>query len=176
MVQACSKLNNMNKPTTISLMAVALTGGLLITGCSSSPEELKENMNDKMENVQKQINELPSEPTVADWESERNDVLQELRDLRETIDRRLSSSNEKLAGKNLKPSERTDEMAVQAELIREKDRVEVAIANVESAETGTWISIKEDTRKTTNEVKDWWSRLKENVDKKTDADKDNDGH
>ena len=47
---------------------------------------------------------------------------------------------------------------------------------VEGATSDTWNDIKIEANKTSQDAKDWWSRLKDNVDQKTDADKDNDGH
>ena len=47
---------------------------------------------------------------------------------------------------------------------------------VQNATSTTWNEVKAEASKTSEDVKGWWGRLKDNVDKKTDADHDNDGH
>ena len=163
-------------PLRLSLVVTTFAMGALLTSCSETPAEKQDEMQNKMENVQEEMNDVKTADTRAEWENERTDVLDKLRNMRDDIDGELDRCNERLADKGLKASQRTDETAMQAELTREKARVEELIVRVEGSNEGTWMTVKEDTRKTSDEVEGWWARQKENIDKKTDADKDNDGH
>ncbi|MBL0127632.1 MAG: hypothetical protein IPP83_09245 [Flavobacteriales bacterium] len=161
------------KMTTLLAPAIAL--GLLLPGCSNTVDEQKAETNAAMAKVQERM-DAASARTAATWESERAEMLRDLRQLRDDIDNKLTSSNARLAGKGLKPSERKDEEAMKAELSTEKVKVERLIADVEGANDSTWESVKTSTKKAAEDVKSWWSRLKENVDKKTTRDADHDGH
>lgn len=165
----------MNIPTTLAL-ATTLVGGLLLAGCGNTAQDQSEKMENKMEGVQEDLNETSAADTRADFERERNDVLNELRSMRDDIDSELARTNERLAKTDLKADKRAEHEALKVELVDQKGRVEVLIANVEGSQEGTWISVKETTRRTSDEVGNWWTRMKENVDKKTDVDNDKDGH
>lgn len=166
----------MNSPKNIALMVAAVAGSLMLWSCSDTPAEQSDEMNAKMEDVQEKMDDAAEAPTMAAWENERNDILGDLRGMRDDIDAELGRCNERLAGTGLKPSERADEVAMQAELMSEKTAVEELIAKVEGSNEGTWVTVKEDTRKASDEMKGWWARFKDNIDKKTRSDKDMDGH
>ncbi len=166
----------MNTPKNLGLMATVIAGCLAFASCSDTPAEQSEEMNAKVDQVQDKMEDASAAPTLAAWENERNDILSDLRGMRDDIDAELGRCNERLAGKGLKPSERTDELAMQAELMREKTTVDELIARVEGSNEGTWVAVKEDTRKASEEVQGWWARFKDNIDKKTRSDKDMDGH
>lgn len=168
--------NIMNNPKNIALVVAAVAGSLTLWSCTDTPAEQSDEMNAKMDQVQEKMEDASAAPTLAAWENERNDILSDLRSMRDDIDAELGRCNERLAGKGLKPSERTDELAMQAELMREKTTVEELIARVEGSSEGTWVAVKEDTRKASEEVQGWWARFKDNIDKKTRSDKDMDGH
>lgn len=146
--------------------------------CSQSdPQEARDTMNNKLDKVQDKMQDANREAeTAQEWVSERNDILEDLRDLRENIDVQLAKHTEKLAAKDLKATVRREHEEMKAEYEKEKGVVEGLITNVEGATDATWATVKTDTRKTSDEVKAWWTRMKENMDRNTDADKDNDGH
>ena len=159
------------------LIAASVAGSLLLAACSNTPDQQKAESRAAMESVQDKMNETAaSAKTPAAWESERTEILNDLRGIRDNIDGKLATCNERLAGKDLKPSQRNDEEMMKSELIREKTQVETLISNVEGATDNTWTSVKADTKTASDEVEGWWARVKDNVDKKTDSDKDNDGH
>jgi hypothetical protein len=166
----------MKRFTYIALASITL--GLTLPGCSSnSPEEQQEKTAEKLDKVEdKMLDADHDADTRAEWEKERTDVLEDLRNLRDDIDKKLSGTNEKLARTDLKTSERRDEEAMKAELEREKGIVAGLIKDVENASETTWAQVRVDTRTASDKVKDWWNRFKDNVDKKTDRDNDNDGH
>ena len=155
-----------------------LAAALLTIGCSQNdPQEARETMNNKLDKVKDKMNDAGREAgTREEWVTELNDILADLRDLRDHIDNKLARHTEKLAAKDLKAADRREHERMKAEFEKEKGVVEGLITNVEGATDGTWESVKADTRKTSREVKDWWDRMKENADRKTDADNDNDGH
>ncbi|MEO8589139.1 MAG: hypothetical protein ABI432_07220 [Flavobacteriales bacterium] len=167
---------NTVKTMNIAVLVTALSGGLMLASCSETPKEQSEEMNKKMEGVQEEMQDVATADTRAEWQNEREDVLTKLRNMRDDIDKELNRCNEKLAGKDLKASERAEQTAMQAELMREKTTVVDLLAKVEGSDQTTWSTVKEDTRKTSDDVEAWWKRFKDNIDKKTDADRDNDGH
>ncbi len=156
--------------------AAFLVGGLLFMGCSTTPSEQKADTNKELDKIEDKMEDATVARTEHAWESERADVLKDLRDLRDNIDSKLAETNVKLADKDLKPSERNDAEALKAELVKEKNVVEGLIQKAENATDPTWESTRVEIRTSSDDVKGWWARLKDNIDKKTDADKDRDGH
>jgi hypothetical protein len=160
------------------LVAGAISGlALLFTGCAeNTPEEQREETNEKLDKISETADNANAADTRAEWEAERNEMLTELRQLRHDIEDQLGKTNEKLARKDLKPSERTDTEALKAELEREKAKMDRLITDIENANETNWATIKLDTRKGADDVRTWWQRFKENVDRGTKADADKDGH
>jgi len=76
----------------------------------------------------------------------------------------------------LKADERQKQEAMRAELRKEKDIVSEQLANVEGATDSNWSTVKSDARKAMDDIKLWWDKQEEKIDRKTDADKDHDGH
>ncbi len=154
----------------------ALTFGLW--GCAQNdPQEARDTMNNKLEKVEDKMQDANQEAdTRKEWVEEQNDILEDLRDLRDKIDGQLATHTEKLAAKDLKTADRREHETMKAELDKEKGIVEGLIKNVEGSTDATWTTVKEDTRRTSEEVKAWWNRMKDDLDRKTEADKDGDGH
>ena len=147
-----------------------------MASCGNTAQDQSDKMENQMEDVQKDLNEVSTADTRAEFERERNDVLNDLRQMRDDIDKELSNTNERLAKTDLKAEKRASQEALKAELVDQRTRVEGLIANVEGSAQGTWISVKEETKRASDEVGNWWMRTKDNVDKMTDMDKDKDGH
>jgi len=165
----------MKIPTTI-VLATTLVGGLFLASCGNTAQDQNEKMENKMEDVQDDLNETSAADTRAEFDRERNDVLNELRTMSNDIDSELARTNERLAKTDLKADKRAEQEALKVELIDQKGRMDVLISNVEGSQEGSWVSVKETTKRDAAEVGNWWTRTKENVDKKTDADNDKDGH
>ena len=159
-----------------TLALAAFAGSLLFASCSNTPAEQKEETDKKLEKIEDKMADSEVANTPKTWEIERNEILEDLRGLRNNIDAKLAETNVKLADTKLKPSERKAEEAMKAELTREKDTVEDLIKRSEDSTDTTWETVKADIKKGADDVKTWWARQKENVDKKTDADHDKDGH
>lgn len=147
-----------------------------MAGCSNTPAEQRAETEKKVDKIEDKMADSRMADTHVEWEKERADILADLRDLRDNIGSQLSKVNVDLADKKLKPSVRKDKEAMKAELEREKTNVEGLVAKAENATDATWSSTKADLDKASNDVKGWWARFKENIDKKTDADNDKDGH
>ena len=165
----------MNTYAQKGMFLTALAGTLIFMSCSNTPAEQQEKVNDKLENVKDKASDMNAE-AGAQFDRDRKAVEDDLTDLRNNIDGKLKDTNDKLAKKDLKPSERKEAEAMKAELEQEKTKVDAEMAKVTSATAETWNDVKVEANKTSDDVKSWWGRLKENVDKKTGSDKDNDGH
>lgn len=151
---------------------------LMMCACAQNdPQDARATMNDKLDKVEDKMQEANREAdTRQEWVTERNDILKELRDLRTRIDDQLARHTERLAAKDLKAADRREHEAMKTEYDKEKAIVEGLIHHVEGATDATWTTVKADTRKGADDVKAWWDRMRENTDRKTDADNDNDGH
>lgn len=167
----------MISPTT-RLLAIAMGGSTLLFafGCSETPQDQRDHMNDKMENVQEKMDQANEADTHQEWVEDKNAVAKDLRDLQMNIDDRLAKTEEKLADKDIKASERSKQEAMRTELKKEKDIVGAQLANVESATDGNWNTVKSDARKAMDDIKIWWDKQAEKVDEKTGSDNDHDGH
>ncbi|HEY0978455.1 MAG TPA: hypothetical protein VGE21_13360 [Flavobacteriales bacterium] len=152
--------------------AVALA---FLASCSSTPEDQRETMNDKMENVQDKMEDVAAADTRQEWVEEKNEVVKELRDLQTNIENKLAKTEEKLAAKDLKAKERAEHEAMLVELKKEKAIVADHLSAVEAGTAANWSTVKSDARRSMDDIKVWWDKQKDNVDAKTDADKDGDG-
>lgn len=163
------------KTTTTLVIATTIAGGMLLMGCSNTAEDQADKMENKMDQVQDELNDASEADTRAAYERERGDALDKLYSFRENIDRELVSVNERLTNKDLGADKRAKQEALKAELETQQAEVGRLITSVENSQQGTWLSVKEETREASNEVESWWNRTKDNIDKMTDADKDMDG-
>ncbi len=159
-----------------ALAIAAITGSLLLAACSNSPAEQSADMEKKMDKIEDKMADSKVADSPAEWENEREAILKDLRDLRDNIDRKLARTTEKLASKDLKPSERTEQEAMRVELNREKDKVAAAITKAENATDANWNASKAELRQAADEVQGWWARQMEKIDVETKADNDKDGH
>ena len=66
--------------------------------------------------------------------------------------------------------------ASRVELKDQMKRLEDGLDQVDRSTNETWKDVKENTSKTTEDVDNWFERQAEIIDRKTDADKDMDGH
>lgn len=160
-------------------MAAALCGGILLTGCSETPAEQAEGTSDEMQKIADDAANTEVR-TSLDWEKQRNQILADLRDLRDGIDKQLGTTSAELAKKDLKADERAKHEAMKVELDREKGLVDASIAEVEGIGTDAAPADRETVRvkaeQTRDEVKTWWDKVKEEQDRHTESDYDKDGH
>ena len=133
-------------------------------GCSNTAEDQANKMENKMDNVQDKLDDAAEADTRAKYESERTDALEKLYDMRGNIDRELLSVNERLATKDMDAEKRAEQEALKAELETQQTEVASVITKVENSQQGTWISVKEDSRRVTENFNNWWDRTKANLD------------
>jgi hypothetical protein len=162
----------------LSLSVVTIAAGVFMAGCAEeTPGEQRSEMNKEIDKVQDKMADAPYEAdTRKEWVEERNEVLNDLRSLRNDIEKKLADTNEKLARNDLKPSERDDLNAMKVELEREKTTMDRLVNDVETAREDNWNTVRLDTRRASDEVKNWWAKFKEDIDRSTKSDKDRDGH
>ena len=155
-------------------MAAAFGGSLLLWSCAETPAEQAEDTSDQMQKIadDAEVNAA----SMKEWEDERNAILADLRSLRDDIDKELDKTNEELAKKDLKTSDRTKHEAMKAELEREKGLVDGTITDLEGATPETRETVRIRAEQTRTEVKTWWEKVKEEQDQHTEADYDKDGH
>ena len=73
------------------MMASLIVGSLLFVRCANTPEEQRDNMENKMEKIEdKALDAQTTADNAREWENERNEVLEDLRDLRGNIDDKLA--------------------------------------------------------------------------------------
>lgn len=162
------------KSSNITLLAVAaVCSGLLMVRCSNTPEEQRDKMNDKMEKIDQKIDEAKAD-VREEWVEEKNEIAKDLRDLQANIDNKLAKTDEKLASKDLKADERAKHEAMRTELQKEKEVVSAQLASVEGSTSGSWNTVKSDARKAMDDIKAWWDKQEEKIDRETT--RDNDGH
>lgn len=152
-----------------------LLGGLMFTTSCMDSGDASEKTTDQMQENKNEMNEAKTESS-EEWREERTEAVAELRELRATLESQQVREQERL-DKGIKDAGKKAEcQAMIAELNTNIARVDASLMKMD-ASTGTdWSNVKAETRMATDETKTWWGRQKEMVDKKTDADKDNDGH
>jgi outer membrane murein-binding lipoprotein Lpp len=158
------------------IIIAAVLGAPLLIGCSSNtPEEQSKEMQERMNDATEDLDDAAAK-AGQELERERIALVQELQDLRNSIEKSLNDTEKDLADKDIKAEDRTKAENMKVELERELKVVDDAIADVRKADKTTWEEVKLRGRNTVNDVEAWWKRQKENVDRNTDADRDSDGH
>lgn len=163
------------KTGTTLLLVTTITGALLFSSCTDTAADQADKMENKMDKVQDDLNAANEAETRAEYERDRNDVLDRLYTMRSNIDKKWADVNERLEKKDLKADKRAEQEALKAELESNKTEVARLITSVENSAQGTWIDVKEETREASDKVENWWDRTKDNVDEMTKSDKDADG-
>ena len=157
---------------TLHLATLLLSGGLL-AACGTEAGKETERRQEQMQENKAEMNEAD---TKQEWLRERDEARKELADLRENMSDRLERERKRLAD-GIKDGEKRAECERHiAELQQNIARIDASTTGLSTATDKTWESIKRESRQAADETKSWWDRQKEAIDKKTDADKDKDGH
>jgi chaperonin cofactor prefoldin len=152
------------RPMNTNIVNAAVVGTFLaFTACSEAPKSA-EQMEQKVDKA------------MDDLRAGKEEMGRELRELREKMAVELAIAEEKLKDPALKAEQRTEWEAYKAEVTDQIDRLDANLSDVEKATAEGWDNVKADTRKTADDVGNWFQRQAEKVDRKTDADKDHDGH
>jgi len=161
------------------LIATALSGAVLLPGCSETPAEQAEDTSATLSKIAEEAAARESN-SLLEWKKERNAILTDLRDLRDGIDKDLNDCNTELAKKDIRSIERTRQQTMKDELEKEKALVEGAIASIEGISTDAneteRNTVKVKAEETRSAVRIWWEKRKEGFDRATRQDHDNDGH
>jgi len=144
------------------IMTLALTT-IGLVACSEAPQN-----NDKMEN---QVDN-----TLEDIQQEKNAIAEEMREMRNKIEMRLTKVEAQLSDPALDIETRAKFEQEKTELKQQMDRVDGNLSEVERATKETWNDVKASLAKAADETENWFQRQKELIDQKTEVDKDHDGH
>lgn len=161
--------------TNILLSAACLFGVLLSASCGSDKGDATEKTTDQLQENRNEMKEARAD-NREEWREERAEAVKELRDLRSTLeDRRIRE--QKRMDDGIKDTKKKAECAALiTELGTNIARIDASLAKLEISTATDWSTVKAEARQTGDETKSWWSRQMELIDKKTDADNDNDGH
>jgi hypothetical protein len=151
----------MNTKNIVMIGLVATTLGF--AACNSAPTE-ETRMEKKVDNA---LDEVGTAKT---------DAAQTMRALHEKLAIRLVKVEARLQEPGITAEQKKELESSRAEFMDQMKRLEDGIAEVEGSTNATWNDVKEDTRQTTEDVDNWFQRQAEIIDRKTDADKDKDGH
>lgn len=159
----------------IRLLMIAVVG-LFTMACSNTAAEQKEETTEALDRIEEKITDANTSPAELAWEAERSAIVEDLQRLLKDITNKLDETTANLENRRLTVNERAEREGLKAELIKEKKLVEDMISDAGNSTYPTWSSTRTGLQKGLDDTKAWWSRLKDNVDKKTDADNDKDGH
>lgn len=151
----------MNSKNIINLGLVVAT--LAFVACNNAPAE-ETKIEQKVDNA------------LEDVSLAKADAAKNMRALHEKLAIRLVKVEAKLQEPGITTAQRTEWEASRTELKDQMKRLDDGIAQVEGSTNETWKDVKEGTRQTTEDVDNWFQRQAEIIDRKTDADKDKDGH
>lgn len=161
--------------TPLLLSAACLFGVLLAASCSSDNGDATEKTTDQLQENRNEMNEARAE-NREEWREERTEAMKELRELRATLEARQIREQERMK-EGIKDADRKTEcQALIAELDANIARIDASLLKMEVSSATDWHNVKAEARRTADDANSWWSRQRELIDKKTDADHDNDGH
>ncbi len=156
------------------LILPALLGGFLLTSCAE-PGDATEKTTEQLQENKKEMTEAKNDNN-EEWRQERTEAVKELRDLRETLANQQAREQERL-NEGIKDAEKKAETVSRiTELGANIARIDASIVKMEASAGIDWNSLKAESRQTADETRTWWEKQKEAIDKKTDSDKDKDGH
>ncbi len=151
----------MNTKIIINLGLVVATLGFV--ACNNAPAD-ETKMEQKVDNA------------IEDISTAKADAAKNMRALHEKLAIRLVKVEARLQEPGITVEQKKEWETSRTELKDQMKRLEDGIAEVEGSTNETWKDVKEGTRQTTEDVDNWFQRQAEIIDRKTDADKDKDGH
>jgi transketolase len=161
---------------TNSLLAAAcLSGMLLATSCGTDKGDITAKTTDQLQETRKDLGEARADSRES-WQEERDAAVKDLRDLRSTLENRRTREQKRMDDRITDTKKRAESAALITELNTNIARIDASLAKLAASTATDWNNANDDARKTSEETRSWWSRQMENIDKKTDADNDKDGH
>ena len=167
------KHHNEMKGLPLTITAYLLSG-MLFTACNDAGDATEETTDQLQEN-RKEMSDAKDESN-KEWRAERDEAARELRALREDLVREQAKERERLADGIKDAGKRAECEARIAELTTNIERIDGSLAKVDSSNDLNWQEVKAESRKAADDTKNWFQRQAELIDKKTNADADNDGH
>ncbi|MBP6573654.1 MAG: hypothetical protein KA230_04330 [Flavobacteriales bacterium] len=147
-----------------------MLSGMLFVGCG--PAEQAENTKDKVDSGIQELNE----DLRADIEKDKAALTADLERLKVRTETKTINFEERLRDDKLTPAERKELEDAHKEMKGQLVRIEVATSNVGVATRDSWLEVKDESSKVVDDIDNWFERQAEKMDKKTDADRDGDGH
>ena len=147
-----------------------MLSGMLFVGCG--PAEQAENTKDKVDSGIQELNE----DLRADIEKDKAALTADLERLKVRTETKTINFEERLRDDKLTPAERKELEDAHKEMKGQLVRIEVATSNVGVATRDSWLEVKDESNKVVDDIDNWFERQAEKMDKKTDADRDGDGH
>lgn len=163
------------KSHSLLLSAACLFGMLLSTSCSSDKGDATKKTTDLLQENRKEMNASKADSREA-WREERAEAMKELRDLRSTLEDRRVREQKRMDDGITDARKKAASASTIAELGTNIARIDASLTKLEVSTATDWSNAKAEARRTTDDTKSWWGRQMEAIDKKTDADNDNDGH
>jgi hypothetical protein len=157
------------------LSLTCLLGALLCTSCGMDRGDATEKTTDQLNENKSEMNAAKTESS-KEWREERTEAMKELRDLRATLETEQIREQERLKDGIKDAKKKAECTAVIAELGANITRIDASLVKMDASTGADWNDLKAEARKTADDTRTWWDRQKEMIDKKTDADNDNDGH
>ena len=146
--------------------------GLFLTQCSNANEDDRTPAPSTTVVTEEVAEDQPDEV----WTRERETAVSELKGLRKDVEERILDVNGRLQRNDLSSATRKAVEEERESLLDLRKRIDRSIEDVEGADQSTWQNIKEGVNNTTRDVRDWFKKMGEKVDKETKADADDDGH
>ncbi|HPF89473.1 MAG TPA: hypothetical protein PLL57_02325 [Flavobacteriales bacterium] len=137
---------------TYLINAAVLGAFLSFTACSDAP-----NNADKMEQK--------VDKAMDDLRAGKEEMSSELRDLREKLVVEHARAEERLKDPDLTAEERSEWEAYKADVQMQLDRVDGNLNDVGSATNEMWDDVKAGTRRTVDDIGDWFDRQAEKIDR-----------
>jgi hypothetical protein len=166
-----NQINPMKKIPPFAL--AAMVGGILLIGCGREPGNESERVSDQVSENRK---EMAKADDNKEWMNERDEAARELRDLRESMTDRLEREQKRLSD-GIKDAERRQECETHIrELQANIERIDGQLGRLNAGTATDWDRLKTETRAFSDTTSNWFKRQVEKIDRKTDADADDDGH
>lgn len=161
------RMNRLNKRYSSLLLSAILLVSVGWVGCQSEA--------DKMESkADREFNEV-KEDLEADWVANRDELAEDLREMRQKVDEELQSLEEELDSIEEDAEERAELEEERSMFKKQLDRIDEAASDVGNATKETWDDVKDGVENTAEDVGDWFEKQADNIDEMTKADTDNDG-
>lgn len=161
---------NRNTMRTLKCMSALLATGLLFAACS--PKQEAENTKEKVDSGIQDLNA----DLRADLDKSKLELTENLRELKLKTEAKIADFDSKLENDKLSLAERKELETARQELKEQVTRIDAATSKVGLATRDTWLEVKDETKKVTDDVGNWFERQAEKIDKDTKADHDGDGH